>query len=84
MRKFKIGLVLAGQYLSAITKDVIDAIFGNVRTLVIFRVGVTFQTKGGLHTVCGIDKTLFSQDCMGWWVQTHPCQQKVPLPVACC
>ncbi len=40
LRKFKVALVLAGQYLNAATTSVRDAIFGNVGTFIVFRVGV--------------------------------------------
>lgn len=40
LRKFKIGLVLAGQYTSQIERPVLDAIFGNVGTMIVFRCGV--------------------------------------------
>jgi hypothetical protein len=39
-RKYGLGLVLAHQHLSQIDADVSDAIFGNVGSLVAFRVGV--------------------------------------------
>lgn len=39
LRKFKVGLVLAGQYTSQIERPVQDALFGNVGTLLIFRLG---------------------------------------------
>ncbi len=39
LRKFKVGLVLAGQHTGQIEKPVHDAIFGNIGTFVIFRVG---------------------------------------------
>jgi type IV secretory pathway TraG/TraD family ATPase VirD4 len=39
LRKFKVGLVLAGQHTGQIEKLVYDAIFGNIGTFVIFRVG---------------------------------------------
>lgn len=40
LRKFKLTLILAGQYLSQTSSDVLDAIFGNVGTFIIFRMGV--------------------------------------------
>lgn len=40
LRKFKVGLVLAGQYFSQTTTQVQDAIFGNVGTFIIFRSSV--------------------------------------------
>jgi type IV secretory pathway TraG/TraD family ATPase VirD4 len=39
LRKFKVGLVLAGQYTSQIERTVLDAILGNVGTLMCFRIG---------------------------------------------
>jgi len=39
MRKYKLGLVLAHQHTSQIDRDVLEAIFGNVGTLLAFRVG---------------------------------------------
>jgi len=41
LRKYRVGLVLAGQYLSAIEAPIRDAIFGNVGNLCIFRCGAT-------------------------------------------
>jgi len=41
LRKYRVGLVLAGQYLSAIKPPIRDAIFGNVGNLSIFRIGAT-------------------------------------------
>lgn len=38
-RKYKLGLVLANQYIAQIPEVVADAIFGNVGTMVTFRVG---------------------------------------------
>lgn len=40
LRKFKVGLVLAGQHCSQVSKAVLDSIFGNVGTMIIFRIGV--------------------------------------------
>lgn len=39
LRKFKVGLVLVGQYTSQIERPVLDAILGNVGTLMCFRIG---------------------------------------------
>ena len=39
LRMFKVGMVLAGQYTSQIERPVLDAIFGNVGTLLCFRLG---------------------------------------------
>lgn len=39
LRKYRVGLILAGQYLSAIETPIRDAIFGNVGNLCIFRCG---------------------------------------------
>jgi DNA helicase HerA-like ATPase len=39
MRKYKLNLILAQQHLSQIDEQVRDAIFGNVGTLIAFRVG---------------------------------------------
>ncbi|QTN36240.1 type IV secretion system DNA-binding domain-containing protein [Cognatishimia activa] len=41
LRKYRVGVVLAGQYLSAIEPPIRDAIFGNVGNLCIFRCGAT-------------------------------------------
>jgi len=41
LRKYRVGLILAGQYLSAIETPIRDAIFGNVGNLCIFRCGTT-------------------------------------------
>ena len=40
LRKYRVGLVLSGQYLSGIKTSILDAILGNVGSLMIFRVGV--------------------------------------------
>jgi type IV secretory pathway TraG/TraD family ATPase VirD4 len=39
LRKYRINMVLANQYLSQIEPDVLDAVFGNVGTIVAFRIG---------------------------------------------
>lgn len=39
LRKFKLGMVLAGQYTSQVERPVLDAVFGNVGTLMVFRLG---------------------------------------------
>lgn len=39
LRKFKIGMVMAHQYINQLTKEVSNAVFGNVGTLIVFRVG---------------------------------------------
>ena len=41
MRKYRVGLVLAHQYLSQVEDTVRDAILGNVGTTVAFRIGLT-------------------------------------------
>jgi DNA helicase HerA-like ATPase len=41
MRKYRVGLVLAHQYLSQLDEAVRDAILGNVGTMVAFRTGLT-------------------------------------------
>ena len=38
-RKYKVALVLANQYLAQLTEEVKDAVFGNVGTIVSYRVG---------------------------------------------
>ena len=40
LRKYRVGLVLSGQYLSGIKSSILDAILGNVGSLMIFRLGV--------------------------------------------
>lgn len=40
LRKYKIGLILANQYLEQIKKEIRDSVLGNVGTLVVFRTGV--------------------------------------------
>jgi len=40
LRKYKIGLVLANQYLDQIKKEIRDAVLGNAGTLIVFRIGV--------------------------------------------
>lgn len=39
LRKFKIGMILAHQYLQQLDKDIENAVIGNVGTKIIFRVG---------------------------------------------
>ena len=39
LRKYRLSLILAHQFLSQVDKNVRDAIFGNVGTLISFRVG---------------------------------------------
>lgn len=41
LRKYKVGLVLANQYLKQIDNDIREAVFGNIGTLIVFRVGVS-------------------------------------------
>ncbi|HQM15935.1 MAG TPA: type IV secretory system conjugative DNA transfer family protein, partial [Candidatus Woesebacteria bacterium] len=40
-RKYKLNLVVANQYVGQIEEDIKNAVFGNVGTMVAFRVGVT-------------------------------------------
>lgn len=40
LRKYHVGLVLAHQYLGQLDREIQDAIFGNVGTIISFRVGV--------------------------------------------
>jgi len=40
LRKYKIGLILANQYLNQIKKEIRDAVLGNAGTLIVFRIGV--------------------------------------------
>ncbi len=39
LRKYGVGLVLAHQHLSQLSEDILDAVLGNVGTLITFRVG---------------------------------------------
>ena len=41
LRKYRVNLVLAHQYLSQLDEDVRDAILGNAATIISFRLGVT-------------------------------------------
>ncbi len=41
LRKYRLGLVLAHQYTTQLDEDVLEAIIGNVGTLISFRVGAT-------------------------------------------
>lgn len=41
LRKYRVGLTLANQHLSQLDTDIRDAIFGNVGSLIAFRVGAT-------------------------------------------
>ncbi len=40
LRKFKLGVVLANQYLSQLENDIRDSVLGNVGTIISFRLGV--------------------------------------------
>ena len=40
IRKFKIGIVLANQYISQLDNQVRDAVLGNVGTIICFRLGI--------------------------------------------
>jgi hypothetical protein len=40
-RKYRLNLIVANQYISQIDEDVKNAVFGNVGTMVSFRIGVT-------------------------------------------
>lgn len=44
LRKFKLGLIMANQYLSQLTEEIRDAVLGNVGTLIVFRLGVADAT----------------------------------------
>ncbi|MEM7296870.1 MAG: DUF87 domain-containing protein [Bacteroidota bacterium] len=39
LRKYRVGLILAHQFISQLDRDIRDAIFGNVGTMICFRVG---------------------------------------------
>ena len=41
LRKYRVGMVLAHQYLSQLEPEIRDAVFGNVGTLIAFRVGAS-------------------------------------------
>ena len=41
LRKYRVGLVLAHQYLSQLDPRVHDAILGNIGTIIAFRLGVS-------------------------------------------
>jgi len=40
IRKFKVGIILANQYVSQLDVQVRDAVLGNVGTIVCFRLGI--------------------------------------------
>lgn len=40
LRKFKLGVILANQYLSQLEADIRDAVLGNAGTIIAFRLGV--------------------------------------------
>lgn len=40
LRKFKIGMIMAHQYLNQLSQDIQDAVLGNVGTLITFRLGM--------------------------------------------
>lgn len=44
LRKFRIGLIMAHQYLSQLTDEIRDAVLGNTGTLISFRLGVSDAT----------------------------------------
>lgn len=44
LRKFKLALIMAHQYLAQISDDIRDAVLGNAGTLISFRLGVTDAT----------------------------------------
>lgn len=46
-RKFKLQLVLSHQYMSQVPEEIQEAVFGNVDTLIAFRVGATDYKKLG-------------------------------------
>lgn len=60
IRKYRLGLTLAGQYLDQATPEIRSAVFGNVGSLVAFRVGesdaITLAREFGAH----LDPSLFS------------------------
>jgi len=60
-RKYKLALTLANQYIEQMEEEVRDAVFGNVGTLVCFRVG-PFDAEV-LKTV--FEPTFFAQDLVG-------------------
>lgn len=39
LRKYGVGMVLAAQYTSMLSKEVLDAVLGNVGTMIVFRLG---------------------------------------------
>lgn len=41
LRKYKVGMILANQFLSQLKNEIRDAVLGNVGTLISFRLGVT-------------------------------------------
>jgi type IV secretory pathway VirB4 component len=41
LRKFKIGMIMAHQYLNQLSQDIQDAVLGNVGTLITFRLGMS-------------------------------------------
>ena len=60
-RKYKLALTLANQYIEQMEEEVRDAVFGNVGTLIVFRVG-PFDAEV-LETV--FDPTFLAQDLVG-------------------
>ncbi len=41
LRKFKLALIMANQYLSQLSDEIRDAVLGNVGTLIVFRLGIS-------------------------------------------
>jgi len=53
LRKFKVGLVLAGQHTSQISEKMLDSILGNVGTQIVFRLGA--KDAGLMGRQLGVD-----------------------------
>jgi len=49
LRKYRLSLVLAHQYLSQLTENIRDAILGNVGTIVVFRIGAADAQELGME-----------------------------------
>ena len=41
LRKFKLALIMANQYLSQLSEEIRDAVLGNAGTLIAFRLGIS-------------------------------------------
>lgn len=60
LRKYRLGIVLAGQFIDQMPRAIRDAVFGNVGSMVAFRVGETDAAMLSREFGSGFDPSLFS------------------------